>query len=479
MTFEVIFTYFAVNGHKLIEMIPREFEKRLRSQKYIDAEELLRALTEPSPVSIRLNTSKWSKIPVGSMPVPWCSNGYYLNERPSYTLDPLFHSGCYYPQEASSMFLEQVIRQTADFSENVKVLDLCAAPGGKSTHLSGIIGPDNLLVANEPIRSRAAILDETITKWGCSNTLVTQNDPSAFSRLTGYFDIIVVDAPCSGEGMFRTEVALTEWSVANTIHCAERQKRIVMDVWPALKENGILVYSTCTFNPGENEENIKWLTEKNEVESVKLNLTDFKGITEIDFEGILGYGFYPDRITGEGFFISAIRKTGKLERGHIRIQKKTELKPGRKDIEIAGEWTSFIKERLFRWSDEVFAAPCNMEDYLHLYNNLKVVRTGTKIFTEKNSKYLPSHELAISLGLRSEVFHKNEITLSEALSFMKRENVILHDAPVGWNIVTYNGINLGFVNNIGNRVNNYFPMEWRIRMNLPEHGKENLIEWAK
>ena len=216
-------------------MFPDEFIKRLRTQKYIDASSLLKALEEPSPVSLRLNTAKWNIKPSDAEPVSWCRNGYYLKNRPSYTLDPLFHSGCYYPQEASGMFLEQIIEQTTDLTQNLRVLDLCAAPGGKSTLLSSLIGPDSLLVANETIRSRASILSETVTKWGSGNTLVTQNDPVAFAALEGYFDIIVVDAPCSGEGMFRTEIAVKEWSESNASHCSERQKRILMDIWPALK----------------------------------------------------------------------------------------------------------------------------------------------------------------------------------------------------------------------------------------------------
>ena len=164
-------------------MLPEEFIQRLKSQKYIDSDILLKALEETSPVSIRMNPSKWNKTPLDSEPVPWCKNGYYLGIRPSYTLDPLFHSGCYYPQEASSMFLEHVIRETSDSLEYFRVLDLCGAPGGKSTHLSDLIGPDNLLVANEAIRSRAAILAETITKWGSTNTIVTQNDPAVFLSL--------------------------------------------------------------------------------------------------------------------------------------------------------------------------------------------------------------------------------------------------------------------------------------------------------
>jgi 16S rRNA C967 or C1407 C5-methylase (RsmB/RsmF family) len=256
-------------------MFPEEFIKRISNQKYIDSESLLKALGEPSPVSIRVNSSKWGRIPAHSEQVPWSGSGYYLPGRPSYTLDPLFHSGCYYPQEASGMFLEQAVKQAASSLNNIRVLDLCGAPGGKSLLLSDLLGPDSFLVSNEVIRQRASVLAETVTKWGLGNTLVTQSDPAQFGNLPGFFDIILADAPCSGEGMFRTDIAISEWSEANTAHCAERQKRIIMDVWPALKENGILIYSTCTFNPGENEENIKWLTGRNEAECVRLDISGF------------------------------------------------------------------------------------------------------------------------------------------------------------------------------------------------------------
>ena len=460
-------------------MLPEEFTKRLKTQKYIDAEALLKSLEEPSPVSIRINPSKWDKKPLSSTPVSWSTNGFYLEERPSYTLDPLFHSGCYYPQEASSMFLEQVIAQTVGSVQNLRILDLCAAPGGKSTLLSDIIGHGGLLVANEAIRQRASVLAETLTKWGSGNVLVTQNDPSAFGRLPGYFDIILVDAPCSGEGMFRSSIAVEEWSAGNTAHCAERQKRILMDVWPSLKENGILVYSTCTFNPGENEENIKWLIGKNHAECLRIGYSEFRGITEIDFEGIFGYGFYPNNIRGEGFFISAIRKTGLQENLRIKSQRKTELNPVKSDLDYVIRLTDFSKERIFRWGDEIFAVPCSMDEYLHLFNCLKIVNAGTKLFAVKNNKYLPSHELALSVMLKMDAFPRYEISLAESLSFMRRDPFTLQNAVKGWVIVTYRGINLGFVNNLGNRVNNYFPVEWRIRMNLPEAGKENLIKWEE
>jgi 16S rRNA C967 or C1407 C5-methylase (RsmB/RsmF family)/NOL1/NOP2/fmu family ribosome biogenesis protein len=458
-------------------MFPEGFLNRIAEQEYIDAEALIIALEESSPVSIRINLSKWNNSPVPSESVPWSKNGYYLGIRPSYTLDPLFHSGCYYPQEASGMFLEQVFNQTKNSSENLRVLDLCAAPGGKSTHLSDLIGQDNLLIANEVIRPRAVILAETITKWGCGNTLVTQNDPAVFGRLPGYFDIILVDAPCSGEGMFRSKAAVNEWSEDNTSHCSERQKRILMDVWPSLKENGILIYSTCTFNPGENEENIKWLTGKKEAECIQMNVTGFHEITEIDFQGIYGYGFYPDKVRGEGFFISVVRKKAKQEKNHVRYRRKAELIPGKKDLDIAGRWTRFSKEKLLKRGDELFAVACTPEDYIYLFQNLKIVKAGTKIFTVKKSDYLPSHEIALSNKLRKEVFPRVEISLTDAISYLRRDTIVLHDSPKGWNILTFKGVNLGFVNNLGNRTNNYFPVEWRIRMKIPESGSET-INWT-
>ncbi len=459
-------------------MFPEGFKQRILNQKYIDSMTLLKALEDPSPVSIRINSSKWNKAPLKSDPVPWCINGFYLEIRPSFTLDPLFHSGCYYPQEASGMFLEHAIRQSAESLDKVRVLDLCGAPGGKSTHLSEIIGTDSFLVANEVIRSRASVLAETVTKWGRGNTLVTQNDPAVLGRLSGYFDIILVDAPCSGEGMFRNSVAVNEWSVENTAHCSERQKRILMDIWPALKGNGILIYSTCTFNPGENEENLKWLIAKHEAEIVRLNIDEFRGITEIDYQGIFGYGFYPGNIRGEGFFISVVRKTGRQENKYIGKQHKSELKPDKSDLAVANEWTHFAKEKILRRGDEVYAAPCGIDDYLHLFHNLKVVKAGTKLFNLKKSDYLPSHDLVMSDMLRDEAFPKQEITLDRAVAYLRRDNLTLNDAPKGWNIVTYKGVNLGFVNNIGTRVNNYFPVDWRIRMNRPESGAENIIKWS-
>lgn len=454
---------------------PEEFIKRIEHQQNIDAESLLRGLSEPSPISIRLNTLKWSKIPSDSEPVPWCRNGYYLESRPSFTLDPLFHSGCYYPQEASSMFLEQALYQAAGSLKNIRVLDLCGAPGGKSTHISEIIGRDNLLVSNEVIRSRASVLAETITKWGHGNTIITQNDPAAFGRLKGFFDIIIVDAPCSGEGMFRNPTAVNEWTESNALLCSERQKRILMDIWPSLKQDGIIIYSTCTFNPGENEENIKWLIEKTEAECVGLDISSFTGVEEIQTGGVLGYGFYPGKVRGEGFFISVIRKSSDQEIIKLKSQK-SQLKPEKRDIQTAEIWARFPRERLIRWGDEIIGIPCSEEEYLNLFQNLRIVKSGTKLFSVKKDDYLPSHELALSVQINNEAFQRTGLTWHQAVAYLRRDVFSVDGMPEGWNIVSYNGINLGFVKNLGKRFNNYFPVDWRIRMSAT--GKEKITEWG-
>jgi 16S rRNA C967 or C1407 C5-methylase (RsmB/RsmF family)/NOL1/NOP2/fmu family ribosome biogenesis protein len=458
-------------------MLPEKFIERLHSQEYINHEALQKALKEPSPVSIRINPSKWKFNPINGEPVPWCNHGYYLESRPSYTLDPLFHAGCYYPQEASGMFLEQVFRQTADNKDYIRVLDLCGAPGGKSTHLASMIGHKGLLVANEVIRPRARILEENLTKWGLSNCIVTQNDPSAFRHLPGYFDLILLDAPCSGEGMFRDEVAIQEWSQENTSHCAERQKRIIMDVWPSLKENGIMIYCTCTFNPGENERNIRWLTGKHEAETVKLDISDYKGITEIDFEGIYGYGFFPGMIRGEGLFISAMRKTAK-ETGTWHGNKVgSERKVSREERIKTYEWTSFPEDSLFRYGDEIVSAAGSHNEYIHLGKHLNIIKIGTKVYTVKAKNFIPAHELAMSVFFKKESFPAVKASQDKALHYLCRENIPVEGAEKGWNTVSFNGVILGFLNNIGNRVNNYYPADWRIRMNLSNISTDKIIKW--
>ena len=458
-------------------MFPEGFVRRISTQEYVDAEALLRALDEPSPVSIRINPRKWGRIPLDSEPVPWSSNGWYLKKRPSYTLDPLFHAGCYYPQEASGMFIEHALSSVLNTSEPVRVLDLCGAPGGKSLLIADLISQESLLVANEVIKPRASVLAETLTKWGTGNVIVTQSDPSSFGRLTGYFDIILVDAPCSGEGMFRTDIVRNEWSEDNTIHCSVRQRRILADIWPALRENGILIYSTCTFNPGENEENIRWLADNHKAESINQNISDFMGITEINYKGITGYGFYPGMVKGKGFFISIIRKTEKAEWKSSRSNKRADLKPGKKEIESLRKWTVLPDDRFLKWGGDIWGLPCSMDNYIQLFQSLRIIKAGTKICTVKKEDLLPSHDLALSDRLSENIFPSVELSYKDAVAFLRRDSLQLKIDRRGWTLVKFTGINIGWVNNIGNRVNNYYPVEWRIRMEKSNSAGLNLIKW--
>ena len=468
-------------------MFPVPFRKRIELQQYIDSEELLRALEEHSTPTIRVNRNKWDLTPLNSSPVPWCRDGFFLDSRASYTMDPLFHAGCYYPQEASGMFLEEIFRQLKPEQGNTKILDLCGAPGGKSTHLSSLTGANGILVANEVIRTRAVILAENLTRWGAPNVIVTQSDPSSFGRLPGFFDLVIVDAPCSGEGMFRDEVAVNEWSVENAAMCSDRQKRILIDVWPALKEDGILIYSTCTFNPEENEENIAWLTEKKRAESIRLNISEFQGITEINHRGIFGYGFYPGRIRGEGFFISVVRKKEKPTEKELNI--KMEYNPGinREEIKVASDFFDTDADRLIKYHDEIIAIPCNYHDYRRISGVLKIVKAGTRLCKVKTNVRaqniaplrVPLHDLALSVNCKKDIYPVVDLKTDQAQVYLSRGQFKPEKVQRGWNIVRYDGVNLGFINNIGNRINNYYPMEWRIRMDLRKNRNEKIIEWRR
>lgn len=240
--------------------LPENFIVRLQQQFGNNSADLVESFNQLPVTSIRINSNKLKGF-IGEK-IPWCQSGYYLNDRPLFTIDPLFHAGCYYVQEASSMFLEQVFTQLFLKEENLTVLDLCAAPGGKSTHIASLINNESVLVANEVIASRANILKENIIKQGKGNVIVTSSDSKYFGELKELFDCIIIDAPCSGEGLFRKDQdAVNEWSLDQAHYCSIRQQQILKDVIPCLKQNGILIYSTCTFNPEENELQLKWLKE--------------------------------------------------------------------------------------------------------------------------------------------------------------------------------------------------------------------------
>jgi 16S rRNA C967 or C1407 C5-methylase (RsmB/RsmF family)/NOL1/NOP2/fmu family ribosome biogenesis protein len=442
--------------------LPKEFEDAMRSKLGGAFDLFLTSLQQPSPVSIRLNAHK--PAPITGEAVAWSSFGKYLPERPVFTLDPVFHAGAYYVQEASSMFLEQAIKQTLDQSKPVRVLDLCAAPGGKSTHLLSLLPEGSLLVSNEVIRSRASILSENIQKCGHANVVVTNNDPEHFSGLTGFFDVIVVDAPCSGEGLFRKDAdAIQEWSPANVDLCTKRQRRILADIWPALKSGGILIYCTCTYNEHENEENIAWIKEQQGIESLQLTLDGAWGVEEIQKQHTFGYRFYPHRVKGEGFFLSVLRKTGEQATHRIKSKKSLAV-PTKKISEQLKDWVTDSNLQFCLWQDLAYAIPADYATEIELLiQQFKIIHAGTPLATIKHEKLIPEHAAALSIHLNKDHFPCVEVTLEDALQFLRKEPIQV-SASKGYTLVMYQGLPLGWLNVLDNRSNNLYPKEWRIRM---------------
>ena len=418
------------------------------------------ALQQLAPTSIRIN-DKMDYMPSAEK-VAWCDKGYYLNERPLFTADPLFHAGVYYVQEASSMFLSQVVEQ--HFANADTVLDLCAAPGGKSTLLSQYLHRNCLLVSNEIVRNRAYILAENLAKWGNQNTLVTNNDPADFSALNNFFDAVVVDAPCSGEGMFRKDAgAIDEWSLSNVELCAERQKKILTDVWDALKPEGILVYSTCTYNREENEDNVAWMCRELDAELLKVDLNGNENIVESDF----GYRFFPHRTKGEGFFIAVVRKNGSAVRSK---QIKAELKKGIKFVKQNEMQFQLTSPELYTYiNDDNFIRAYQTDrfnEFMFLNNRLRCIESGLLMAEQKGKDFIPAAQLALSKALNTENLACADLDYGGAISFLKKESILLPDSKTGYVLVLFQNEALGWVKNLGNRSNNLYPNNWRIRMNL-------------
>ena len=457
--------------------LPQAFIEKTRQllgdEAYTSFEE---ALQTETPVSIRPNRMKCSQ-PVEGEPIPWASSGAYLKNRPTFTFDPLFHAGCYYVQEASSMFVEKVLQEYV--KESVVMLDLCAAPGGKSTLCRGVLPEGSLLVANEVMRNRSQILAENLIKWGHPEVVVTNNDPADFTDLTHLFDVILTDVPCSGEGMFRKDqVAVDEWSLENVDICWKRQRRILADIWPALKPGGILIYSTCTFNREEDEDNVAWIAKELDADILSVPVEDSWGITgnltEKDFPV---YRFLPHKTKGEGFFLAALRKhEGEVETVTLRTEKKKKGKETKqKPLPVPKEakaWLEDSSEYALAMKDtNVVAFPKAYEnEYALLQQTLKVIHAGITLGEIKGKDLIPHHSLAMSTALASDAFPRAEVTYEQAIAYLRKEGLILDaDVPRGYVLLTYQGVPLGFMKNIGNRANNLYPQEWRIRSGyLPE-----------
>lgn len=404
--------------------------------------------------------------------VSWCDTGRYLKERPVFTTDPLFQAGAYYVQEASSMFLDSMIRQLIPDRKSLRILDLCAAPGGKSTLVASLLEDDSLLISNEVIRTRATILEENMTRWGYMNTWVTSNDPRDLGKLKGYFDVIVVDAPCSGSGLFRKdERALDEWSESNVELCGQRQQRILADIWPALKQGGILIYATCSYSQREDEEILDWLGGNFDSQSLRITIPEDWGVatTSSPVQKSTGYRFFPGNVNGEGFFIAAIKKTGEED----------SLKPPKfktaHDAKIAAQCSYLLdtKDWVCMPQAEGYVAIQKEHevDYHILQKHVYLRKVGIQLGSPAKNEWLPAHDVALSIN-RSKVLPAIAVNKEQALKFLKKEDPSLGDVQKGWYLLTYNGLGLGWIKALGNRVNNYLPKHWRIRMEI------NDADWA-
>ncbi|MDE3234922.1 MAG: RNA methyltransferase [Bacteroidota bacterium] len=447
-------------------MLPINFLQSLAQLKGFDqpAFEAVHASAE-QVTSIRINPQKFNSENSGwekAGQVPWCNEGYYLTQRPSFTFDPLFHAGAYYVQEASSMFLCAVLQQTVQETKGMKVLDLCAAPGGKTTLLASYF-KDGLVVSNEVIKSRANILVENVTKWGSDHVIVTNNDPKSFAALTSYFDVIIVDAPCSGSGMFRKDTqSIVEWSEENVKLCSLRQQRIVADVLPALKEGGVLIYSTCSYSVEEDESILDWLMDEQDLVSCRIAVQDDWRIVETEStrHQAYGYRFWPHRLQGEGFFIAAFVKLGNFKNEYLPSGKLSAAT--KQEQQFINDFFSLpLHYHLFKQKDFFRVLPQQwLPDIEKISRALYIKKAGIELGSIKGKDIIPSHEFALSL-LPKEKLTTVEVSRDEALQYLRKKEIKVEGIK-GWVMITYCGLPLGWAKVLPNRMNNYYPSEWRI-----------------
>lgn len=428
------------------------------------------AFSMPASVSVRINPFKvaagfsWS-----GREVAWSRYGLVLDARPVFTLDPCLHGGAYYVQDSSSMFVGYVFRQVlagrfCGMQRPLRVLDLCAAPGGKTTDLAASLrqacGDSFILVANEVMRQRASVLADNVALWGDPNVMVTSADPSAFAKLRGWFDIILADVPCSGEGMFRKDdEAVAQWSMDNVALCQARQRRIAGDVWGALADGGVMIYSTCTFNRYENDLNVEWIAGELGAEIVSSEIPDMPGVLRTGN----GWSLVPGLVGGEGQYCAVLCKNAcgdVFREGRLVRRKEQALHRGLHDL--------FDRDvTVMQRGDTVIAVPSALvQDADVLSSVIRPVSCGCAVGVFKGRDLVPDADLALSYMLSGGAFPSAELSFDEALAFLHRDTIVLADAPKGYVKVCYEGLPLGFVKNLGNRCNNLHPQGRRIRMDI-------------
>jgi 16S rRNA C967 or C1407 C5-methylase (RsmB/RsmF family)/NOL1/NOP2/fmu family ribosome biogenesis protein len=446
---------------------PPRFLDDLNAEPGFDRDNFIDAhQSEPAPTSIRINPFKPSALKTDSQ-VPWCAEGFYLDTRPSFTFDPLFHAGAYYVQEASSMFIGHILNTIRPDNEDaIKILDLCAAPGGKTTLLNSALQSSDLLVANEIIKTRVPILSDNLNRWGTSNTIITNNDPKDFNAIHSFFDMVLVDAPCSGSGMFRKDpAAMNEWSEGNVNLCHQRQERILADIYPALKEDGYLIYSTCSYSHQENEDILDWLCAEFNLESVRIPIYKEWGIveTESPLKKAWGYRFYPGKIKGEGLFAACLRKR-ESSGGLSNYKNNGQQKLPAKEMDIVKGYINNADDfYFFKVNDDWLAINREYKESLNiLHRHLYIKKSGVRIGKLAGNDLIPDHELALSLAINKDAVLSTELTREQAIQYLRRDNIDMEITGKGWSLMTYEGLALGWAKLLPNRINNYYPKEIRI-----------------
>ena len=476
-------------------MLPEKFLNMLHELGLDDAAEALGGTPE---VSVRLNKAKGRPSladMAGTEPVPWCERGLYLPMRPSFTLDPQWHQGLYYVQEAGSMFHAYITGWlTRDRHEPMRVLDACAAPGGKTTAVIDSLPEGSVVIANEFVPARAAVLKENLIKWGYPSAIVTRADTARLRRLGPIFDLIIADVPCSGEGMMRKdEEAVAQWSPGLIEECAALQREIAGNLWETLRPGGTLIYSTCTFNRRENEENVEWICRELGGETVEIPVNDNWGITPaLCADGtpdskLHCYRFIPGRTRSEGLFVAVIRKSDrqsdipdrsdKSDRSEPRIKNKTKNnKPqhtrdrssSRGRGAVSAE--ALIKEcprphgdyDIIAEEDRLTAFPRTHRRLLEQVKGCAdIISEGVLLATAKGSTLIPAHPLALSVHLTADMYPRCEIDRETAVEYLRGNSPVLPaEVPAGYVVLTYGNSPLGFVKNLGKRTNSLYP--WKI-----------------
>lgn len=437
---------------------PAHFQEHLaQAPGYVDRA-FEEAHHQPIPTSIRINPFKPADLGFPTEPIPWSSAGRYLPARPSFTFDPLFHAGAYYVQEASSQLIEQVWKQHVTLDRPIRILDLCAAPGGKSTHLLSLMREEDLLVSNEVIRSRSGILADNLARWGKHNVVVTQADPSVIGKLTGFFDVIVVDAPCSGSGLFRKDPdAMDHWSLSAVEHCAARQKRILADIWSALRAGGILIYSTCSFSEQEDEAMTQWMLSEWDATFLSLQLHNEWGITESN----PGYRCWPHLMRGEGFFLAAVQKGSGLGESRSRIRSAITTLSSNKRQTLESHWSG-KEDILFEWKESVWALPpAAIESVDAICSVCDPLRIGTCLGSWVRTDLIPDHALGLSIRVADSI-PRVDLSWEEAIRYLQRGTVARAGLEKGWLLATFQRLPLGWMKSLGSRINNYYPSHLRI-----------------